>query len=327
MVSGGISPAPITRLEAGGLTPPPYDLRYPDIFDGAGSYPPELHDSPVMLGLFRTAKKFRLLFQHHTTEHQANSKHRFFGVQAQNYIGQCGPRLAIVCPDGRSERNHMQVHQKESMDMIFQKLDTELAPTTQHLIVVFAVPFSFIRVKVAEKMFAFLKNRYPWVRKLPGLRSLNSIFDIPEFYDDLLDEWVHDAHIAERNKTLLRLQDFAKRKSIRVTMLSGDVHCAAFSMFRTDKATRKATNLKPENDHRLMYSVISSAIVNVAPSPAVCMAYHYIANSWNPVEKTSEALVEMFERRPEHGKQVRHRKVMPNRNYTVLYRVVQVPDA
>ena len=113
-----------------------------------------------MLGLFRQAHKFRLLFQHHTTE-TLYRKHRFFGVQSQNFLGQCGPRMAIVCPDGRSERNHQQVHEKASLDEIFRKLDTELAPTTQHLIVVFAVPFSFIRVKVAEKLFAFLKNRAP----------------------------------------------------------------------------------------------------------------------------------------------------------------------
>lgn len=64
-----------------------------------------------------------------------------------------------------------------------------------------------------------------------------------------------------------------------------------------------------------MFSFISSAIVNQAPSPNACIAYHYIRNSWNPVAKTEEALIEMFERRPEGGKHVRHRKVMPNRNY------------
>lgn len=128
-------------------------------FDGAGSYPPELHDSPVMLGLFRTAKKFRLLFQNHTTEELAH-QHGYFGVQAQNFLGQAGPRLAILVPDGRSERNHLQVHEKGSIDMMFDRLH-KVPETTQHLIVVFAVPFSFIRVKVAEKLFGFLKSQNP----------------------------------------------------------------------------------------------------------------------------------------------------------------------
>jgi hypothetical protein len=49
-----------------------------DIFDGAGSYPPLLHDSPMMMGLFMAAQKMRLLFQHHTTLEKAR-EHRLFG--------------------------------------------------------------------------------------------------------------------------------------------------------------------------------------------------------------------------------------------------------
>jgi hypothetical protein len=115
-----------------------------------------------MLGLFRSAHKFRLLFQHHTTEALAAS-HGFFGVQSQNFLGQCGPRLSIVMPDGRSERNHLQVHEKASMDQIFKKMNTEIPETTQHLIVVFAVPFSFIRVPAAESAFGFLAAKKPYV--------------------------------------------------------------------------------------------------------------------------------------------------------------------
>ena len=50
-----------------------------DIFDGAGSYPPLLHDSPMMSGLFKTAQKMRLLFQHHTTVEKARD-HGFIRI-------------------------------------------------------------------------------------------------------------------------------------------------------------------------------------------------------------------------------------------------------
>lgn len=70
------------------------------------------------------------------------------------------------------------------MEMIFERLDTQLLSTTQHLIVAFAVPFSFIRVRPAEKIFNVLVNSNPWVRKLPFIKSMNSIFDLPEFYDE-----------------------------------------------------------------------------------------------------------------------------------------------
>lgn len=128
----------------------------------------------------------------------------------------------------------------------------------------------------------------------------------------LLDEWCHEAHIKERDAGLKRFQKFAAEKSVRVTFISGDVHCCTTSRFRSDKATRKSQNLTPATDSKFMMQFVSSAIVNQSPTPNVCIAYHYIANAWTPFAGTEEALVEMFERRPEGGKHVRHRKVMPN---------------
>ena len=131
-----------------------------------------------MLGLFKSAQTYRLLFQHHTTPLLCR-EHKLFGHEAQNSIAQMGPRLAAVITDGRTERNHEQIQHPESWKMIFERLN-KLPETTQHLLAVFAVPFSFIRVKLAEKIFEFLKNRAPWVRHLPGIKGSNSIFGLPE---------------------------------------------------------------------------------------------------------------------------------------------------
>jgi hypothetical protein len=266
-----------------------------------------------MLGLVETAQTFRLLFQHHTTPLQAR-KHGLFGAHGHNFVCQMGPRLAAFGIDGRTERDWKQVMDPKTHDMIFDRLNM-LAPTTQHLIAIYPVPFSFVRIRFAEKLFAFLRKRAPWVRNLPGLKQTNSIFGLPEFYDDLMDEWTHDAHIEERNTALKRLQTLSAERSMRVTLLSGDVHCAAFARFRSDQETRERKGLIPETDTKLMYQVIASAIVNQAPSASVCIAYHYLKTKWNPIPETEEMLVEMFERRPEKGKHVRHRKIMPNRNW------------
>jgi|SRR5579862_4569245 len=266
-----------------------------------------------MLGLVQTAQKYRLLFQHHTTPLQAQ-KHGLFGARGHNLVCQMGPRLAAFGTDGRTERDWKQVMDPKSVDMLFDRLNM-LAPTTQHLIAIFPVPFSFVRIRPAEKLFDFLRKRAPWVRFLPGLKGTNSIFGLPELYDDLLDEWTHDAHIEERNRILKRLQTLSAERSLRITILSGDVHCAAFSRFRSDKETRERKQLTPETDTKLMYQVIASAIVNQAPSANVCIAYHYLKTKWEPLPETEEMLVEMFERRPEKGKHVRHRKIMPNRNW------------
>lgn len=66
--------------------------------------------------------------------------------------------MAMLGTDGRTERNAKTVMDEESWKMIFDRLE-KIPPTTQHLLTIFAVPFSFIRVKVAEKVFEFLKNR------------------------------------------------------------------------------------------------------------------------------------------------------------------------
>ena len=60
-------------------------------------------------------------------------------------------------------------------------------------------PISLIRFLAAENIFDFFTEQAPWVRRLPGIKGTNSIFGLPEYYDDLLDEWTHDAHLVERN--------------------------------------------------------------------------------------------------------------------------------
>ena len=65
-----------------------------DIFDGAGSYPPLLHDSPMMMGLFMAAQKMRLLFQHHTTMAEKAREHQLFGHQGYNFIRSLWPKFS-----------------------------------------------------------------------------------------------------------------------------------------------------------------------------------------------------------------------------------------
>ena len=75
----------------------------------------------------------------------------------------------------------------------------------------------------------------------------------------------NEAHIEERNRALFRFQQLAERKRIRITFFSGDVHCCGISRFQT----RTKDALAPIHDSRLMYQVISSAIVNI-PSTSTC---------------------------------------------------------
>ena len=280
-----------------------------DIFDGAGSYPPLLHDSPMMTGLFKSAQKLRLLFQHHTTIDKARD-HGLFGYQGFNLLAHCGPDLVIVAADGRTERNTETVQHPKSWDIIFEKLEEHITNVT-HLIVLFPVPFSFVRFKLAESLFEHFKSLPNKHRELPLVKQTNSIFGLPELYDDLLDEWTHEAHIEERNRALARFQQLSDNKRVRITFFSGDVHCCAISRFQTH--TKEMPS--PISDSKLMYQVISSAIVNIPPPRQVLQFAHYVQTKWHPIADTEEELIDFFQRLPETGRKILHKKMLPNRNW------------
>ncbi|CAF0963286.1 unnamed protein product [Rotaria sp. Silwood1] len=280
-----------------------------DIFDGAGSYPPLLHDSPMMTGLFRTAQKMRLLFQHHTTIEKARN-HGLFGYQGYSFLTHCGPYLAIIGADGRTERDVETVQDEKSWDMIFEKLENNII-NISHLIILFPVPFSFIRFKLAETIFEHIKNLPNRCRNIPVVKNTNSIFGLPELYDDLLDEWTHEAHINERNRALQRFQDISQRKKVRITFFSGDVHCCGISRFKT----HGKNDIAPIHDNKLMYQIISSAIVNLPPPRTAIHIAHFVKTKWYPIENTVEELIDFFQHSPETGRKLIHKKLRPNRNW------------
>jgi len=57
------------------------------------------------------------------------------------------------------------------------------------------------------------------------------------------------------------MQGVAKKKRLRITFLSGDVHCAAVGVLKT-LTKGKDAEIPPNFDHRYMLNVVSSAIVN-----------------------------------------------------------------
>ena len=280
-----------------------------DIFDGAGSYPPELQQSPIMAGLFEAAQKMRLLFQHHTTSEKARA-HRLFGFQGHNYLARCGPDLLILGADGRTERTVETVHHENTWDIIFEKLDSELGQV-KHLIVLFPIPFSFVRIKVAESLLERWKNLTSSTRNVALLSTQNSVFGLPEIYDDLLDEWVHESHMGERNHVLQRFQKLSEEKKVRITFFSGDVHCCGVSRFRTHTPQLPM----PLHDRKLMYQIISSAIVNKPPPRIVIRAVHFAASKWYPVKDTEEEVINLFDKMPEDGSSLIFQKLLPNRNW------------
>jgi hypothetical protein len=77
----------------------------------------------------------------------------------------------------------------------------------------------------------------------------------------------------ERNWFIEQLQNFALQRRIRITFVSGDVHCAAVGVLKTLSTGKGKVPVPPEQDHRYMLNVVTSAIVNTpyASSSFICI--------------------------------------------------------
>lgn len=68
------------------------------------------------------------------------------------------------------------------------------------------------------------------------MNNLMNEFGEPELLDDILDHWSSSRHTVEKGLLLHELRNLATERRIRVTILSGDVHLAAYGFVAsTDK--------------------------------------------------------------------------------------------
>lgn len=128
--------------------------------------------------------------------------------------------------------------------------------------------------------------------------------------DDLDDHWTAKNHKLERKLVIEDLQDLAADRSVRVTILSGDVHLAAIGQFYSNPKLELAKH----KDFRYMPNVISSAIVNTPPPDLMAD----VLNKRNKVhhldKDTDEDMIPMFA----HGVQGNPRnnkRLLPHRNW------------
>ena len=106
-----------------------------------------------------------------------------------------------------------------------------------------------------------------------------------EVLDDLNDHWCLKYHKKERNFLLSELTNFGALKGVRVTILSGDVHLGCCSRLKLkihhspythiykgpEEVIQHNANVVqyPEQDPRLIFNVILSAIINTPPPDAM----------------------------------------------------------
>ncbi|GAM82693.1 hypothetical protein ANO11243_006760 [Dothideomycetidae sp. 11243] len=260
-----------------------------DIIDGYGSYPDHFMRSEVFTGL---------------------------GNVAFNVFMFLGRRIAFVGLDCRTERTRDEIISQQTYDLILSRCRGEIVKgETKHLIVLLTVPIAYPRLNFLENILTSrAMDPIKAIGRTGALGGFVNKFDGGvEILDDLDDHWTAKHHKQERNWFIQELQELAAEKSIRITILGGDVHLGAVGQFYT----RKAFGVPKDQDHRYMPNVISSAIVNTPP-PVVMSD---VLNRRNKVhhldDETDEDMIPMFIHDID-GKSRKNKTLMPRRNYCTI---------
>jgi len=297
-----------------------------DIIDGFGSYPHHFMSNRVFTGLGAVAFKYYMLFQHQSLVAETTQEEPswLLGASPGPYINELsrsvfmflGRKLAFLGLDCRTERMRDEVLSQESYDVIFDRCRAEIVEgETKHLVVMLGVPIAYPRLNFLENLLTSrVMDPVKALGRTGALGGFVNKFDGGvEILDDLDDHWTAKHHKAERNWFIQELQELAAEKSVRVTILGGDVHLGAVGQFYSNKKL----GISKDHDHRYMPNVVSSAIVNTPPP--VMMAD--VLNKRNKIHHldpdTDEDMIPMFERDVD-GTKRNNTHLLPRRNFCVI---------
>ncbi|KAL6876533.1 hypothetical protein J3F83DRAFT_404879 [Trichoderma novae-zelandiae] len=294
-----------------------------DVFDGYGSYAHLDMSSPVFSGLGRVAFKYYMLFQHQSImpETEATEPSWILGEQPGPYIQEVsrslymsmGGTVALLAVDCRTERTENTVLDEKTWEKIISRLYAEVRRgQVEHLLVLLGVPIAYPRLVWLENI---LTSKLMTPVKALGRtgvlgKHLNNLNGGYEILDDLNDHWTARNHKKERTIIIEDLQDLAIDRSVRITILSGDVHLGAIGQFYSNPKL----GLPKHKDPRYMPNIVSSAIVNHPPPDIVAD----LLNKRNKVhhfdKETDEAMIPIFQTGVD-GKPRNNKNLLPHRNW------------
>ncbi|QLG72976.1 hypothetical protein HG535_0E00600 [Zygotorulaspora mrakii] len=293
-----------------------------DIIDGFGSYSDGFMKSDVFSSIGKAAYKYYMLFQHHVSIEESeaylkdpiwllgNRPGPYIGERSHSVFTRLGPTMGLLGLDCRTERKLAQIVTDETYDIVFKKMEEEAKKSNMdHLLVMLGVPIAYPRLVLLEWLFTSRLLHPLKILSRKGIIAgglVNKFNGDIELLDDLDDHWCARHHKKERNGLMARLQDFGAKYSTRITILSGDVHLASIGRFKSKKhrhhifssSEHDADNAKienePENDLRLMFNVISSAVVNTPPPNAMAALLQSKATIHHFDHETDEDAVPIF---------------------------------
>ncbi|SSD59218.1 uncharacterized protein SCODWIG_00979 [Saccharomycodes ludwigii] len=287
-----------------------------DIIDGFGSYPDKTMNNEVFKNLGKVAYEYYMLFQQQVSSPFSSDEQdvygyfkepswvlgseqgcKFIGERSHSIFTKLGPDLALLGLDCRTERSLKEILSKKTYDTVFARLQKEYNSSRyKHLYLMLGVPIMYPRFVWLENIFdSKLLTPIKWAsRKGWMFHGLVNEFngDI-ELLDDLNDHWCSFHHKAERNYLMARLQDFAAKNCVRITILSGDVHLTCVGQF--EPSTKAVAGHKSSEDPRLMYNIISSAITNTPPPDAMVKLLTHRSKSKHKFSNdTDEKMCDVF---------------------------------
>ncbi|KAK4149962.1 hypothetical protein C8A00DRAFT_37432, partial [Chaetomidium leptoderma] len=297
-----------------------------DIIDGFGSYPHHFMNSPVFSGLGNVAFKYYMLFQHQSivSETEKTEPSWVLGTQPGPYINELsrsmfmflGGKIALLAVDARTERTRGEVIREDTWKKIMDRCYGEIDKgKVEHLLVLMGVPVAYPRMVWLENILTSrVMDPVKALAKLGMFGGLLNRFDGGvEVLDDLDDHWTAKSHKHERSLVMEDLQDLAADKSIRVTILSGDVHLAAIGQFYSNPKL----GLAKHKDFRYMPNIISSSIVNTPPPDLLAD----VLNKRNKVhhfdKETDEDMIPIFGHGVD-GKPRNNKHLLPHRNWCAI---------
>ncbi|KAI0506878.1 hypothetical protein F5B22DRAFT_434174 [Xylaria bambusicola] len=335
-----------------------------DIIDGFGSYVDDFMKCDVFRGIGGTAHKYYMLFQHHlappastyTTDSPQTMEFGgpedgaqlmdtyvkpksevepcyiigakpgpYVAEHSMNMFAKLGARIAFMGIDARTERTRHQVNYPETYDLIFSRVQNELATAAdagrpfRHLILLLGIPIAYPRLTWLENIFSspviapikFMNRRFGF-----GGGVFNHFDGSVDLLDDLDDHYTARTHKKERNTLIERLQGLCAEFSVRLTILGGDVHLAALGRFYSNPNL----HIPAEEDHRYIVNVVSSAIVNKPPPAAIANLLASRNKIHHLNADTDETLMELFNKDPGNSSKTRNSNhvTMPSRNYAIL---------
>ncbi|KAI9375979.1 hypothetical protein BJX61DRAFT_24501 [Aspergillus egyptiacus] len=286
-----------------------------EILEGFGSYADEFMSSAVISGLGNLAFKYYLLFQHHSVpeETEADEPSWILGAEPGPYINQrsrslflsFGGGIFFLGLDCRTERMYDEILSEQTYDLIWNRCHRGLDKgEAKHLILLSSIPIAYPRVAMLKNI---LNSRHSLGKAglLGGLVKRHG--SKVEIFDD---HWTSKHHKNERRFLIEDLQDLAAEKSVRMTMLSGDVRLAAIAQLYSNPSL----NIPKDKDYRYMPNIIASGIADMPTTEMISDTLNRRSHVHHLDTNTDEDMIPIFTH-DVNNKARNNKRFLPRRNW------------